>query len=420
MPLATSPTPSSKAPVALMGATVSTLQWNHFIPPADPFFKQQAADWGKQTGVAVSVETINSTDLTPRFTAALNAQSGPTIFQMPSLGPHLFARGLRDVGDLAREIEPSFGKYYPQANSTALVDGTYRAIPYNFGASAFVFRKSYFARAGVANVPESWDEFRDAVRKLAAIGKPVGQSFAQTFSDAQFFLYPLWWSFGGKEVEDDGRTVAINSTETLDALRFAKACWDDGLDRRALSWDDSGNNTAFLADEISCTLNAASIYFVGAGLDGRSSPTPWADDMEHFLSPKGAHGRFSVLGGFSHGIPNYVTGRDLDATREFLRHIYAPAQFDPLFELQKGYGVGPGERMESHPMWETLPKPLAQFRLAGRTGRAFGYPGQPTEKTSEVHARYVIVNMFARVVQGTSPEDSVRQAEAEMKHIYAV
>src|SRR5712691_7198212 len=45
------------APANLSGATVSLLQWNHFIPTADPFFKQQADDWAKQTGVNVTVET---------------------------------------------------------------------------------------------------------------------------------------------------------------------------------------------------------------------------------------------------------------------------------------------------------------------------------------------------------------------------
>jgi hypothetical protein len=35
-----------------------------------------------------------------------------------------------------------------------------------------------------------------------------------------------------------------------------------------------------------------------------------------------------------------------------------------------------------------------------------------------VQSRYVIVNMFARAVQGTSAEDSVKQAETEMKQIF--
>jgi len=410
--------PKTTAPANLQGATVSVLQWNHFIPTADPFYRQQIEDWGKQNGVNASHETINGNDLVPRFTAAIQGQSGPTVFQMQYLAPHAFAEGLLDVTDLAKEIEPKFGTYYSQVNTSATVDGKYRSIPYNIAGNAFVYRKSYFDKAGVKK-PETWDDFHDAVKKLAAIGKPIGQTFAQTFGDAPTFFYPLLWSYGGKEVEQDGKTVAINSKESIEAVKFAKACWDDGLEHKALGWDDSGNNTAFLADEISATLNGASIFFVAAGLDGKTPPKPWGvDDMDHFLTPKGPAGQFAWFLDFTQGIPSYVKGKDLDATKELLRYLYDPKQFDAWFELQKGYSMGPGNRLEQSPMWDTLPKAMAPYRTAGKIARALGYAGQPTPKTNEVFAKYIIVNMFSRAVQGTSPEDSVKQAEAEMKEIY--
>jgi multiple sugar transport system substrate-binding protein len=416
------PTAAAKPTTAaanISGANVTLLQWNHFIPTADPFFKQQAEAWGKQTGVNVTVETINANDLTPRFTAAIQGQSGPSIFQMQYLAPHSFAEGLYDLTDLAKEIEAKFGKFHDQVNSSATVDGKYRAIPYNIVGNAFVYRKDYFAQAG-AKVPETWDDFHDNAKKLAAIKKPAGQTFAQTFGDAPTFFYPLMWAYGGKEVQDDAKTVAINSKETVEAVKFAKACWDDGLDQRAASWDDSGNNTAFLADEISCTLNGASIYFVGAGLDGKTAPKPWADQMDHFLPPKGPVAQVAWFLDFTNGIPTYVKGKDLDASKEFLRYVYDPTQFDAWFELQKGYSVGPGTRLEQAKMWNEIPKALQPFRTAGKIARALGYSGPPTAHTNEVFAKYVVVNMFARAaVQGMAPEESVAQAEAEMKQIYS-
>src|SRR5438552_10114662 len=215
------PTAAAKttAPANISGAEVTLLQWNHFIPTADPFFKQQADDWGKQTGVNITVETINANDLTARFTAAVQGQSGPTIFQMQYLAPHAFAEGLYDLTDLAKEIEPKYGKFYDQVNTSATVDGKYRGIPYNIAGNAFVYRKDYFTQAGVS-VPQTWDDLRAIVPKLAAIGKPVGQTFAQTFGDAPTFFYPLLWAHGGKEVEQDGKTVAINSPETITAVKF--------------------------------------------------------------------------------------------------------------------------------------------------------------------------------------------------------
>lgn len=418
-PQAPQPTAAAKttAPANIGGASVSLLQWNHFIPTADPFFKQQADEWGKQTGVATTVETINANDLVPRFTAALQGQSGPTIFQMQHLQPHAFADGLQDLTDLAKEIEPNYGKFYDQVNSSGLVQGKYRGIPYNIVGAAFVYRKSMFDKVG-AKVPTTWDEFRDVGKKLKAAGTPIGQTFGQTFGDAPSFFYPLMWSFGGKELEQDSKTVAINSKETIEAVKYGSDLWKDALDERGLSWDDNNNNAAFLAEEISCTLNGASIFFVGAGLDGKTPPKPWAEDMDHFLMPKGPAGQFAWFTAFTHGIPSYVKGKDNDASKEFLRYVYDPKTFDAWFEQNKGYSVGPGERLEKHPMWDALPKPLAPFRNAGRIARALGYAGQPSPKVAEVQSKYVIVNMFARAVQGTSPEDSVKQAETEMKQIF--
>jgi multiple sugar transport system substrate-binding protein len=301
------------------------------------------------------------------------------------------------------------------------VDGKYRAVPYAIFGNAVVYRKDYFQQAGVSKPPETWDEYHDAVKKLAAINKPFGQTYAQTFGDAPTFFYPLMWSYGGKEVQDDGKTIAINSKETIDAVTFSKALWEDGFDKRAASWDDSGNNTAFLADEISATLNGASIYFVGAGLDGKTPPKPWADQMDHFLLPKGPTGQqYEWFLDHTHGIPTYVKGKDLDASKEFIRWIMDPAQYDQWFELQKGYTVGPGTRLEQSKMWDSLPQALQPFRTAGKIGRALGYSGQPTPHTNEVFAKYVVVNMFARTaVQGMDPAESVKQAEAEMQQIYS-
>src|SRR5437588_2454996 len=168
------------APANISGATVSLLQWNHFIPTADPFFKQQADDWGKQTGVNITVETINANDLTARFTAAVQGQSGPTIFQMQYLAPHAFAEGLYDLSDLAKEIEPKYGKFYDQVNTSAMVEGKYRSVPYAIFGNAVVYRKDYFQQAGISGPPQTWDDFHDIVKKLAAINKPAGQTFAQT------------------------------------------------------------------------------------------------------------------------------------------------------------------------------------------------------------------------------------------------
>ena len=111
-----------------------------------------------------------------------------------------------------------------------------------------------------ASSRETWEEYRAAGKKLKAAGHPFGQTLGHTFGDAPGFWYPYLWSWGGKEVEADGKTVALNSKETIESVKFAVGFWKDCCDEGGLAWDDSSNNRAFLSGTISSTNNGASIY----------------------------------------------------------------------------------------------------------------------------------------------------------------
>ena len=98
-------------------------------------------------------------------------------------------------------------------------------------------------------------------------GRPLGQTLAHAYGDANAFWYPYLWSWGGKEVEADGKTVVLDSPATLESIKFAVGLWKDACDEGGLAWDDSGNNRAFLSGSISATNNGASIY-----IESKKSP----------------------------------------------------------------------------------------------------------------------------------------------------
>ena len=88
---------------------------------------------------------------------------------------------------------------------------------------------------------------------------------------------------------DDHNNVAIDSPETVAALEYAKQLYPTFIDG-VLSWNDRSNNKAFLADQISLTLNGISIYTVA-----KNSPEPAlnaiAKDMDHANMPIGVVGQ---------------------------------------------------------------------------------------------------------------------------------
>jgi multiple sugar transport system substrate-binding protein len=47
-----------------------------------------------------------------------------------------------------------------------------------------------------------------------------------------------------------------------------------------------------------------------------------------------------------------------------------------------------------------------------------GYAGAPNQKAAEVRTKYIIVDMYAKAIQGMAAEDSVKWAQGELVKVY--
>lgn len=403
-----------KAPVIAQERTLHILEWSSFVKPADVVRDKQAAEFGKQAGAKVTVEHINANDLPARATAAVEGGTGPDIITLLNNYPQLYASGIDNHNDLIEEIEKKANEeIYPFVKEAVLVNGEYKGVPYHFGGGANVYRKDIFQEVGV-KVPETWDEYLEVGKKLKQFGMPVGQTLGHTFGDAPGFAYTLLWCFGGKEVDEKGK-VAINSKETLQAVEFLKEFWFAACDEGGLAWDDTSNNRAFLAEAISCTLNGASIYFV-ARYNPEKAPSPdFADKLDHFLIPKGPHGRYHTAGPQSNCIMRYSKNKEL--ARDYIRFIHEDKNYEEFLVTNHGYINGPLPKWQQHPMWEEDPA-ITIYRELPKYGRNYGYAGPYNRQSSEVLAKYIIVDLFAKVVKGDSPQSAIAWAEQELKNVY--
>lgn len=246
------------APVRAQSRQVHMLAWNHFIPDADDETRRQAKAFEQETGIKILFETINQNDLLPRATAAVESGAGPDIFVFQWNHPHLYGGGLTDHSKIF-ELDDG-DKVYPFQREAAIVDGVPRGVPYYGIATAMCYREDVFKELNIT-IPTYWEEFLRAGTKLKNYGMPIGQTLGHTVGDAPLWCYMLLWSFGAQEVDEKGK-VAIDSRQTRHAIEFMTQLWNDACDESALAWDDSSNNRAYLSEQISCTLNGSSIYFV--------------------------------------------------------------------------------------------------------------------------------------------------------------
>ncbi len=409
-----------RAPAFAQGTKLHIVRWVDFIPEADVELKRQAPEASKALGAEVQFEFINANDLQPRITAAVQSGSGADIIQMLWNWPQLYQNALVDVSDVAEPIGKAQGGYYDVFTSTAKVGGKWLAVPHGTGGNAVAYRRSWHNEIGQKEFPKTWDEWREVGKKLKAKGKPVGQALGHSFGDPPTFAYPFLWDFGGAEVDQSGKKVVINSKGTLESVKFLQAFWKDACDEGGAAWDDTNNNRAFHAGEISATLNGASIYIVAKRQKEKlkdEKGEPLFQDIEHAaLLPKGPAGQFALYGAFQHSIMKYSKNQKL--AKDFLKWLHQDANYSKWFEVNEGYSVGATKKWEDHPMWAKVDKPLQVFRQAARQTRMLGYPGPATAKATESYTKYIIVDMYAKAVTGTKAEDAVKWAETELKKIY--
>jgi ABC-type glycerol-3-phosphate transport system substrate-binding protein len=412
---------SGRAPAYAQATSVHYLRWSDFVPASDKLLKEQIApQCEKALGVKLNIEMVNANDLQARITSAIQSGSGPDIIYAIGNWPQLYAQSAADVSDVAAAIGEAQGGFYDVSRLVATVGEKWIGMPWNVGGGLLTYRKSWFEEIGYSGgkFPQTWEEYREAGKKLKAKGRPLGQTLGHTFGDAPSFWYPYLWSWGGKEVEADGKTVALNSKEVVESVKFAVGWWKDACDEGGLAWDDSSNNRAYLASTIGCTNNGASIY-----LEAKKKPdsyltekgTPLWQDTLHSPLPKGAGGQFALPFPTTNMLMGY--SKNQKAAKDVLRWINSKEIFGQWFTSQQGYSDGATKDWEKDPVWNVDPI-LLPFREIPSKGRLAGYAGPPGRASAEVITKYIMVDMYAKAVQGMPAEDAVKWAHDELVKIY--
>jgi multiple sugar transport system substrate-binding protein len=341
---------------------------------------------------------------------SVQAQTGPDIIIIANNHAHLYDTALADVSEVAEEIGRRQGGWADYAKVNTFAGGRWIGVPQFIISWAITYREDWFKEHGL-KYPETWDEFRAAGRALKAKGKPFGQAFGHSINDPNNWCYPLVWMWGGMEVDKDGKTVVIDSKATVEAVKFNNVLWKEVFDEGGLGWDDSNNNRSFLSSDISLTGNAPSIYVAA-----RKQVPEVYRGTNHGHFPKGPAGRFYWLPAWNSCVMKY--SKNQQVAKDFIRFYMDRPQFDKYFETMDTFGIPGTKAYFDHPLWTKDPKTTV-FRETLLSARQVGHAGPPGRKATEALSKYIIVDMFARSLQGAAPEDAVKWAAAELKKIYS-
>ena len=221
------------------------LQWVHFVPAYDEWFnKQYAKEWGDKNNTDVTVDNIGIAGIGPRATAEVSAQKGHDLFLL-NWPPPTFEEQVVDMKDVYQELERKFGKPIDLAVKSTYNPKTkkYFAFSPSFTPDPVNYRQDLFAQVGMPNGPRTWDEVRIKGAEIKKkFGNPVGVGLANEI-DTGMAMRTIMYAWGSG-VQDDNHNLVLNSKQTLDAIKFVKALFEEAMTPEVFTWDASSNNRA--------------------------------------------------------------------------------------------------------------------------------------------------------------------------------
>src|SRR5499433_2177184 len=302
-----------RAPAFAQKRELTFLSWNHFVPASDDELRKQAEAFGKQAGVTVRVDTIAHLQLDAKFAAEAQAQVGHDMIRTHGAVPFLFENQLADVGDVVDELGKQYGGWYPFAAESSQTKSGWKAVAWFWISFPATYNMAHFKKAGL-EYPKTWAELLQHGKVLKKQGNPVGIAISHC-GDANSTFWSVLWCYGGKVLEADGKTSAINSDKTAEVIEWYKEMYKDAMEPEVLSWDDASNNRCILAGKCSWIHNPVSPY--NAALKEKMAI---ADDINHHLTPAGPAGSHNSPGINAIGIWKF--SKNQEPAKEFIRFLF--------------------------------------------------------------------------------------------------
>jgi multiple sugar transport system substrate-binding protein len=381
-----------------------------FTPVSDQLLKQQVQAWATAKGASVEIEFVSLDNLGAKASSAAETGVGPDIIYFPIFGPSLYADKLVDMDDLANELGSKLGGWVEVGKTTSMVGGKWKAIPHYISAQALIYRRDVLQEILGEKVPDTWEDLLRVGKKLRPINHYAGFAMGHATGDANNFIYSLLWSYGMKEVEKDGKTIALNSPETRKGLEFLARLYKEAMPPAVVGWDDSSNNRMWLAGILAITGGSGSIYW-----QTQKDAPALRPNTRHALWPRGPATRAAYAEMWFLGVFKYSKNQEL--AKDLIRYLLQPEQYSKWLESGDGNMTPLLNYYNTLPMWKD--PNLTPFIEHPKYARAIGWPGPVTRAASEVNAKFILVDMAAKVAQGMPAQKAIDEAVAEMKKIYA-
>jgi multiple sugar transport system substrate-binding protein len=243
--------------VATDGVTHLTL-WHGVNPPPNRDVLQRLVDRFNAAHPQIQVEALyvgQGDQQIPKILAAIVGNAAPDmLWYAPMItGQLVELEALRSLDDWL-STAPIAAELDPALRESMQWEGHTWSIPFGTNNVGVFYRPSLFKAAGIRQLPQTWEEFRQVARALTipaqnqhGILLPLGKG-----EWTVFMWLPFFWGGGGEIAVADG-TVQVDSPGAIAALQFWQDLVNDGS--AILSQPERGYELdAFLAGKVAMQL----------------------------------------------------------------------------------------------------------------------------------------------------------------------
>lgn len=262
-------------------------------------------DFKKQyPNVTVNVEIQQWSDVGTKLDTAFQGSAPPDVMELGNtlVAKYAAAGALEDITG-KRNVFANSNTWLQSLTDSCTQGGKLYCVPYYAGSRAIIYRKDFFASAGITP-PTSMDELLAAGQKLMTAHKSDPNFSALYFPGKYWYAaLPFVWDFGGDIATQSGGkwTGALDSSQAQQGLTTLQTMVGQ-LSRADKTGDEAKQDAAFAQGHIAMII--ANGWEVGVITDPKSGNPALKDQLGAFPIPSHNAGQTApvFLGGSDLGV----------------------------------------------------------------------------------------------------------------------
>ncbi|WP_248924352.1 ABC transporter substrate-binding protein [Paenibacillus hamazuiensis] len=384
-----------------------------YVQDYNNMMKERVEKFGKDNNIDVEYVVIAQNDLQSKLLAAIEAKNPPDLIVAndPVAKQFVASDQLVDVSDIINKIDFNNG-----AKSISVTENKYLMVPHSLQLGGGFLRKDVWDKHNLP-VPKTWQELyeqakivNDPKNGFYATGLPLGQSGG---GDAEGMIRNALLSFGASIV-DKNNNITVNSKETLETFKFLAKFWQEGLTPpSSVTWDDNGNNNAYLAGTVGFVINSASIY------DSLKKDKPELEKATAMVPMIGGPQGTRLIGS-GNVFAIFKNAKGTKWAKKFVTEFYDKDFYNKLIEKVGGKYQPVLNGLSDTPFWkDPNNKPAGWLAMTQNVVGSTNFPGPEDDLGSKAYSMKLVTKALARIViEKMDPQKSIDQLEQELKQLY--